>query len=140
KPPKKRFFGLETDKDAATGKGVAYPAKTVLFFAALLFIVAVWYVHDTRFNYNLLSMHNQQSETITTLKELQKNHLINPYALSALVAKGTDLQALKEKLLALPSVSAVQIPQEHLPLFQTMKQQYMQPVADDLQALGAEGQ
>src|SRR5690554_5134819 len=117
-------------------KNFDYPARPILFGSLVLLLVTVWYIHDMRFNYNLLSMRNQSSEAIVSLRELQDNHLVNTYAVATVPDKGTDLEALKKRLLELPTVAAVQLPEENLPLFQEAKHQYLDAVNQQLLKLG----
>lgn len=116
-----------------------YPVRTILLVSLVLFAASCWYVRDTRFNYNLLSMRNPHSEAVVTLRELQDNQIVNSYTVAALVDENEDLQTLKKRLLDLPSVAAVDIPEQHLPLFQQVKQQYLQPVYQQLLAMGEPG-
>ncbi len=116
-----------------------YPSKSILVITAVLLVLTTWYISDTRFNYNLLSMRNPDTEAVIALRHLQDNHLVNSYAVATLVKKDTDLAALKQRLLALPTVAAVELPEEHLPPFQQAKYQYLQPVAKELDALGDVG-
>lgn len=116
------------------------PVRSILLTALLLALAAAWYVRDMTFNYNLLSMRDQQSEAVITLRELQDNKVITNYGIAALVDPDTDLDALKQRLLALPSVADVDISSEHIPLFQSQKQQYLLPVKQQLAALGEPGQ
>lgn len=135
---------IQPSHSASTGiklpdVNIAYPARTILCVSAVLFVLAAWYIKDTRFNYNLLSMRNQESEAVVTLRELQDNKLINTYTIAALV-NAEDIPQIKERLLALPSVANVDIPQELLPVFQKAKQPYLAAVYEELKALGEVGE
>lgn len=121
-------------------KDFVYPARTILLGSLVLLCVTLWYIHDMRFNYNLLSMRNQSSEAMVALRELQDRHLVNTYAVATVPDKGTDLAALKERLLELPIVVAVQLPEENLPIFQDAKHQHLDRVNQQLLELGEPGE
>lgn len=117
-----------------------YPAKTILALTIVLLSVSSWYISDTSFNYNVLSMRNPDSEAMLTLRDLQDNHIVNSYAVATIVDKNSDLHALKQRLEALDTVAVVELPEEHLPAFQDVKYHYLSAVAEQLQALGEVGQ
>ena len=116
-----------------------FPARTVLVVSLILALAASWYIRDLQFNYNLLSMRDQDAESVRTLKELQDNNIVTNYGIAALLEPDQDFAALKQQLLALDSVADVLLPQDTLPMFQEQKQQYMLPVKRQLQALGEPG-
>lgn len=117
-----------------------FPARSILVLGALLAALSAWYVKDMSFNYNLLSMRDQESEPVQTLKELQDNGVVTNYGISALVESRERIAELKTQLMALPTVAEVEAPVDHIPMFQSFKQQHMQAVREKLDALGEPGQ
>lgn len=117
-----------------------YPSKTILAFTVILLLLSSWYISDTSFNYNVLSMRNPDSEAMKTLRDLQENHIVNSYAVATIVDKNSDLQALKQRLEELDTVAAVELPEEHLPVFQEVKHHYLSAVAEQLEELGEPGE
>ncbi len=118
---------------------LSFAPKTVMFVITLLAMGSLWYAKDLRFNYSHLAMRNKASEAIVTLSEIQKHDVSTDYSISVITEHDTDLQAFKETLLKLPSVAKVELPGDQIPLFQDVKYQYMQPIAQQLTALGDEG-
>lgn len=135
--------GLLKEKQTVSIGKLSYflrlPPKKVLLITTVLSILAIIYIHDMRFNYSHLAMRNKDTEAMSTLLELQSRNVGTEYSISIISDAGTDILALKAALLKLPSVSRVELPDEHIPLFQENKYQYMQPVAQKLQAMGEGG-
>lgn len=117
-----------------------YPAKTILALTLIMLAATSWYISDTRFNYNVLSMRTADSEAIIALRELQENNIVNSYAIATIVDQNDDLDALKQRLERLDTVAAVELPSEHLPVFQEVKHHYLSGVSQQLGEFGEVGE
>lgn len=119
---------------------MSFAPRTVLFVILMLASTALWFAKDLRFNYSHLAMRDKNSEAIITLGELQKHNVVTDYSIAVITDPGTDLEAFREKLQELPSVARVELPEDQIPKFQDMKYRYMQPIGQQLEALGAPGE
>ncbi|NRB39129.1 MAG: MMPL family transporter [Pseudomonadales bacterium] len=100
----------------------------ILAVTAMLAALAFWYAKDVRFNYSVLAMRDKDSEAMSTLLEMQQQGIVTDYSIFVMADENTDITQLKADLQALSSVASVELPQDNLPQFQQIKQQYMLPV------------
>ena len=88
-------------------------AVVVMTFAVAGLVTYV--AKDAYFDYSTLSLKDQNSEAMTTFRELQQEDVITEYAISYVAADMAAAERVKKKLLQLDSVSEVMIPQDYVP-------------------------
>ncbi|CAA0118945.1 Uncharacterised protein [BD1-7 clade bacterium] len=133
------LFGTGVRKTSGRGEKLRgysmpnLPPKMVLVVSAVIGISAAWYSTHLRFDYSVLAMHDESTEAMSTMLEMQSHEIVTDYSISVLVDAEADVDELINNLLALESVAKVKLPEQYLPKFQDIKYGYMQPVAEKLQ-------
>jgi hopanoid biosynthesis associated RND transporter like protein HpnN len=129
-PPKRNF-----DPNFSLGKGwisnlVKHPRKvmSVIVFAAL---GASYVASQTYFDFSVLGLRDPDSESMSTLRELQEEGVVTDYSLSLLTRSRSNDNAVINQLEALPSVEEVRTPESFLPKHQTDNLQLL----EDIQSL-----
>ncbi len=102
--------------------------KTVLAGTALLALEAAWFARDARFDYSVLAMRDRESETISTLLELQRAGIATDYSVSV-QAHPDQVDSLRRQFLSLPSVATVATAGDAVPDRQEEKHALLQQLA-----------
>jgi hopanoid biosynthesis associated RND transporter like protein HpnN len=105
-----------------------YKPSTVLLLTALVSCAAAWYAKDVHFDYSVLAMRDKTSEAMATLLELQNEQVSTDYSVSVLVEPNA-VDALAQRLWALPSVAQVITPRSRIASEQLQKQALLAPLA-----------
>ena len=116
-------------------KSFTLPTTATLIATLLLASVAAYFAKDISFSYSVLAMRDQDTEAMSTLLDMQRSNIVTDYSIFVVADPNSDIAQLKEQLLQLTSVAKVELPQDHLPQFQQIKQQYMLPVHEQLSPL-----
>ena len=129
-PPKRHF-----DPNFSLGRGwisrlVKHPRKvmSVLVFAA---IGAGYVATQTYFDFSVLALRDPDSESMSTLRELQREGVVTDYSLSLLTRSQANDSSLVGQLEALPSVEEIRTPESFLPKDQSDNFELL----DDIQTL-----
>lgn len=93
--------------------------RPVLLGTAALAGIALLLAPQLRFDYSVLALRNPAAESMTTLRELQREGQVNLYAISVLTDDAARIPALREQLEALPEVHSVQSPLDYAPADQS---------------------
>ena len=105
------FAGLMTNLVTDHSRATAW---ATLALAVLLAVIA----SRASFDYSTLSLKDQDSEAMTTLRELQDEDIITDYALTWMAPDLETAARTKEQLMGLAEVSEVKTPQDYLPEYQ----------------------
>lgn len=97
------------------------PDPWVVGVFAAVSLSSLWLAKDLRFDYSVLAMRDAQSPAMQALLALQQDQQTTDYSVHVLADDGDHAALLKEKLLGLPSVSAVSTPADFVPSEQSEK-------------------
>ena len=129
-PPARNF-----DPNFSLGRGwisslVKHPRKvmSVLVFAA---IGASYVASQTYFDFSVLALRDPDSESMSTLRELQREGVVTDYSLSLLTQSRANDSSLVSQLEALPTVEEIRTPESFLPKDQSDNLELL----DDIQTL-----
>ncbi|MDA8703304.1 MMPL family transporter, partial [Pseudomonadales bacterium] len=127
-PPKRNF-----DPNFSLGwisSLVKHPRKvmSVLVFAA---IGASYVASQTYFDFSVLALRDPDSESMSTLRELQREGVVTDYSLSLLTQSRGNDSSLVSQLEALPTVEGIRTPESFLPKDQSDNLELL----DDIQTL-----
>jgi len=129
-PPRRNF-----DPNFSLGRAwisnlVNHPRKVLstLIFAAM---GASYVASQTYFDFSVLALRDPDSQSMSTLRELQQEGVVTDYSLSLLTRSQIDDAGLVAQLKALPSVKEVRTPESFLPKTQTDNLELL----DDIQSL-----
>lgn len=116
------FFGPPTrnfDPSFSFGRGwmsslVKHPRKvmSVLIFSAL---GAGYVASQTYFDFSVLALRDPDSESMSTMRELQREGVVTDYSLSLLSKSRGNDSSLVNELEALPTVEEIRTPESFLP-------------------------
>ena len=125
-PPKLSFL------TARWGKGLQ-SASTLILLAVMP--IAVYLASQLEFNYSVLSMRDAESPGMSALTRLQQDGQQTDYSIVLLAANVEQALRLKSRLVELPSVASVQIPDDLIPTYQAEKQRRIKGVTELYQDL-----
>lgn len=97
------------------------PKPAVVGFFVLVSLASVWLAKDLRFDYSVLAMRDAESPAMQALLDLQQDQQTTDYSVHVLVPDAQAAEALKARLLALPTVGAVATPADFVPSSQRAK-------------------
>lgn len=87
----------------------------VLLVTGLVTLGALLLARQIHFDYSVLALRDPTAESMTTLRELQREGVVNEYAISVLTPDRNTITALQTALEALPTVASVESPLDYLP-------------------------
>jgi len=130
KPAKLRLHSLFLQQLLAT-----LPAKhgnKVLVISLLLGIVATVYSPQVRFDYDMLNMREQKSESVQVFRDLSANSDFSPWRLTVLANSRQQVLDYQGQLLSLPSVKNVITEYDLIPTQQDEKLRLINQTAEQL--------
>ncbi len=95
--------------------------KPILIATALLVAGSLYLMPRVHFDYDLLNLRDQSSESVATFRDLVKGGDFSPLRLTVLAENDQQARALRQKLLQLPSVERVFSLEELVPADQDAK-------------------
>ncbi len=84
-------------------------------------LLALFISRNAYFDYSTLSLKDQNSEAMTTFRELQDQDVITDFVISYVAASEADAAQTKARLMTLDTVSEVKIPRDYVPVDQEEK-------------------
>lgn len=113
-----------------------YP-RLVIATVLLLGLAALPAALQLRFDYSVLAMRDAETEAMSTLLELQQQHITTDYSISVLATDLADARALAARIEQLDAVGAVLTPLDLLPRDQARKAALLAPLTPRLAEIGA---
>jgi len=81
--------------------------KQILLVTAVLVVASVYLLPQIRFDYDLLNLRDQSSESVSTFRDLVEDGGFSPLRLTVLAADEQEAKRLRQELLTLPAVDNV---------------------------------
>ena len=100
---------------------VGHHSNNIAIYALGVFVVAAGIASHTKFDYNTLTLKDQDSESLQTLQHLQDKGIATEYAVNILAPDEKSVEGFTDKLLSLPSVKEVETPDNFVPEDQDYK-------------------
>ncbi len=117
---------------AATGRlfhAIERHARQVAVISLVVLLGAAFVSTKIGFDFSTLTLKNQDSESITTLQELQENGIVTDYAISVLAKNRQAVPEVAQQLAQLSTVREVLTPESYVPRDQDYKLELLQEAA-----------
>jgi hopanoid biosynthesis associated RND transporter like protein HpnN len=101
-------------------------ANAITALAMILAVGSIGIATQSTFDFSTLTLKDQDSESITTLKKLQDEGIVTDYSVLLLADDLNAVPKIQKRLLELPTIREVQTPQDFLPSDQDYKLQLLE--------------
>ncbi len=124
------------ERRSVIGSWSSFPlrhGKPILLFTAVLAVGCVYLLPQVRFDYDLLNLRDQRSESVATFRDLVEEGSYSPLRLTVLADNKQEAERLRQALLVLSAVDQVISLESLLPENQQVKFGIIEELAQRLQ-------